>query len=165
MAPFTVSTRGVVLGGKAGSGLHDSIDLGREDAKGALRVDASTNVKDTDLVFTTTDNTVRTVRPPPLFFFFSRRRFLLSIFVFFCRAPPGRAQPTRAADCRSIPRTRAAAVGSRRVGGRRGEEEGTRSLRLLLFAVIDGTLAGGKKVTRPRDPSLPPFCGAPAAAA
>lgn len=71
MAPFTVSTRGVVLGGKAGSGLHDSIDLGREDAKGALRVDASTNVKDTDLVFTTTDNTVRTVRrPPPLFFRF-----------------------------------------------------------------------------------------------
>lgn len=61
MAPFTVSTRGVVLGGKAGSGLHDSIDLGRDDAKGSLRVDASTNVKDTDLVFTTTDNTVRTL--------------------------------------------------------------------------------------------------------
>jgi hypothetical protein len=62
MAPFTVSTRGVVLGGKAGSGLHESTDLGRDDVKGALRLDASTNVKDTDLVFTTTDHTVRTVR-------------------------------------------------------------------------------------------------------
>ena len=62
MAPFTVSTRGVVLGGKAGSSLHSDLqELGRDDVKGALRVDASTNVKDTDLVFTTTDHTVRTV--------------------------------------------------------------------------------------------------------
>jgi hypothetical protein len=73
MAPFTVSTRGVVLGGKAGSSLHSDLqELGRDDVKGALRVDASTNVKDTDLVFTTTDHTVRTVSvtmgewaPPP----------------------------------------------------------------------------------------------------
>jgi hypothetical protein len=64
MAPFTVSTRGVVLGGKAGSSLHSDLqELGRDDVKGALRVDASTNVKDTDLVFTTTDHTVRTVSP------------------------------------------------------------------------------------------------------
>lgn len=63
MAPFTVSTRGVVLGGKAENSLHSDLqELGRDDVKGALRVDAATNVKDTDLVFTTTDHTVRTVR-------------------------------------------------------------------------------------------------------
>ncbi len=50
MAPFTVSTRGVVLGGKAENSLHSDLqELGRDDVKGALRVDAATNGKDTDL--------------------------------------------------------------------------------------------------------------------
>jgi len=174
MAPFTVSTRGVVLGGKAGSGIHDSIDLGgREDVKGALRVDASTNVKDTDLVFTTTDHTVRTVRDddvPPSFFFAggggaAPAPRVSSPSPSSCRAPPGRRHsPPDAPTCdRSAavpgPTLCIAACGK----GARGE----RMAHATPLSPSSLSREGGsqKFPARPGHPSRPLSGGARAAAA